>query len=184
MATIEDTIKAMNELIESDGTISIPGLSLQPVAENFVDTKYGAELAKIEDNEEREKLRDQWVKYYTEGDGKEAMELEIANIKANIGAAKDQLTAVGEAAVSSVASNAIPSVITTGAAASAPNPAYALIENKTKKNQLMAMLKQISASLVNAIKSMVAIMFPIPDIVLVIIESLKTAKQAVNSIPV
>ena len=184
MATIEDTIKAMNKLIESDGSVSIPGLELKPVAENFVDKKYGAELQRIEDEEERNKMRDKWVKYYTEGEGKQAMELEIANIKANVGAAKDQLTMVTEAAASSVASNAVPAVITTGSAVSAPNPAYAMIENKTKKNQLLAMLKSIGAFLVNAMKSMVAIMFPIPDVVLALINTLTAAKQTVNAIPV
>lgn len=184
MATIQETIDAMNELIDSDGAISIPGLSLKPIAENFVDTKYGAELAKIEDKDEREKMRQKWISYYTEGDGKGMLELEIANIKANVGAAKDQLKMVGEAAASSVASNEVPAVITTGAAASAPNPAYTLIENKTKKNQLLAMLKSVGAFLVNAVKSMVAIMFQIPDMVLSLIKTLTTTKQVVNAIPV
>lgn len=184
MASIQETVDAMNELINSDGTIDIPGLSLRPIAENYVDTKYNAELQKIEDKDEREKLRQKWVDYYIKGDGKEVLELEISNIKANIIAAKDQLVMVADAAVSSVASNAIPSVITTGAAASVPNPAHALIENKTKKNQLLAMLKTIGTFLINAIKSMVAIMFQIPDMVLVLIKTLTTTKQIVNSIPV
>lgn len=184
MASIQETIDAMNELIDSDGAVSIPGLSLKPIAENFVDTKYAADLAKIEDKDEREKMRQQWISYYTEGDGKSVLELEIANIKANVGAAQDQLKMVAIATASTTASNAVPAVITTGAAASVPNPAYALIENKTKKNQLLAMLKSIGAFLINAIKSMVAIMFQIPDMILALIKTLTTAKQTVNAIPV
>lgn len=184
MASIQETIDAMNELIDSDGAISIPGLELDLIAENFVDIKYGAELAKIENKDEREKMRQQWITYYKEGDGKGALQLEIANIKANVSAAKDQLTMVADAAASSVASNAMPAVITTGAAASVPNPAYALIENKTKKNQLLAMLKSVGAFLVNAVKSMVAIMFQIPDMVVALIKTLTTTKQVVNAIPV
>lgn len=184
MATIDETVSAINDLINSDGAVELPGLSLKPVVENFVDTKYGAELAQIADTEEREKLRQQWIDYYMEGDGKAVMELEIANIKASVGAAKDQLKMVGEAAESSVASNAIPAVITVGTATSTANPGYALIENKTKKNQLLAMLKSIGAFLVNALKSMVAILFPIPDMVIALIQLLKTTKQTVNAIPV
>ena len=184
MATIQETIDAMNELINSDETIDIVGLYIDPIAENFVDTKYGFELDKIEDAEEREKLRNQWIDYYKKGDGKTILELEIANIKANVSAAKEQLKSVGEAVKSAVASNSVPAVITTGAAASAPNPAYALIENKTKKEQLLSTLKQIGTFLINAIKSMVAIMFQIPDMVVSLIKTLTTTKQLVNSIPV
>ena len=58
-----------------------------------------------------------------------------------------------------------------------------MIENKTKKNQLLAMLKQVGTFLVNAIKSMIAICFAIPAMVIALIKSLTTAKKAVKSIP-
>lgn len=179
----QEAIDAINDLINSDGAIEIPGLSLEPIAENYVDTKYGAELAQIEDETERENMRQKWIKYYTEGEGKEALELEMINIKANVGAAQDQLKMVGEATTSAVASNTVPQVITTGEATSVPNPAHAMIENKTKKNQLLAMLKQVGTFLVNAIKSMIAICFAIPAMVIALIKSLTTAKKAVKSIP-
>ena len=104
----QEAIDAINDLINSDGAIEIPGLSLEPIAENYVDTKYGAELAQIEDETERENMRQKWIKYYTEGEGKEALELEMINIKANVGAAQDQLKMVGEATTSAVASNTVP----------------------------------------------------------------------------
>ena len=100
------------------------------------------------------------------------------------GAAKDQLKFVTEAAASSIASNAIPAVITVGSASSTANPAYALIENKTKKNQLLAMLKQIGAFLVSLLKSAIEIAFAVPAAVISLIKTLTTAKKAVNSIPV
>lgn len=184
MADLQETMDALNELINSDGAIELPGLSLEPVAEAFVDQKYAKELAAIEDEDMRNNLRQKWVDYYINGDGKIMLELEISSIKANFGAATDQLKMVAEAAASSIASNAIPSVITTGAAASVPNPAYALIENKTKKNQLLAMLKNISVCLVNLLKSAVTIAFPIPGAVLTLITTLTTVKKTVNAIPV
>lgn len=180
----QEILDAIDELINSDGTISIPGLDLDSVVENYVDKKYKFELDKIEDEDERNTLREIWVDYYKKGEGKQAIQLEIASIKSNFSAAKDQLTFVIEAAASSVASNAIPAVITTGAATSVANPAYSIIENKTKKNQLLSMLKQIGAFLVNLLKSAAAIMFTVPAVVLTLIKTLTTAKKAVNSIPV
>jgi hypothetical protein len=183
MSSMDETIKAMDELINSDGTIELPGLSLDEVVENFVETKYGEELKAVSTKEEREKLREKWIKYYKEGEGKQAIQMEINNIKAQYGAAKDQLTYVADAAVSAVASNAIPSVITVGSASSSPNPAYTIIENKTKKNQLLAMLKQIGASLVSLLKSAVSIAFAVPETVITLIKTLTTVKKTVNSIP-
>ena len=180
---MDETIKAMDELINSDGTIELPGLSLDEVVENFVETKYGEELKAVSTKEEREKLREKWINYYKEGEGKQAIQMEINNIKAQYGAAKDQLTYVADAAASAVASNAIPSVITVGSASSSPNPAYTIIENKTKKNQLLAMLKQIGASLVSLLKSAVSIAFAVPEAVITLIKTLTTVKKTVNSIP-
>lgn len=184
MSNIDEALEAMDELINSDEAVSLPGLELDPVVENFVDEKYGSQLSEIKDEEERKKMRNKWVKYYKEGEGKQTVQMEINNIKAMYGAAKDQLQFVTEAAASSVASNAIPAVITVGTATSTANPAYALIENKTKKNQLLAMLKQIGAFLVSLLKSAVEIAFAVPDAVINLIKTLATAKKTVNSIPV
>ena len=49
----QEALDAMDELINSDGTIDLPGLDIDTVAENYVDKKYGEELNKIEDKEER-----------------------------------------------------------------------------------------------------------------------------------
>lgn len=184
MDNTQQTLDIMNELINSDSTIELPGLNLDEVAETFVQMKYGENLNAISDEEERESLRNKWIDYYKNGEGKITMQVEINSIKANFGAATDQLKFVAEAAASSVASNAIPSVITVGTATSAPNPAYTFIENKTKKNQLLAMLKNIGACLVNLLKSAIKIGFSIPDAVLTLIQTLTTVKKTVNSIPV
>lgn len=184
MSSTEEALDAMDELINSDGTVSLPGLELDPIVEHFVDEKYGSQLSEIKDEEERKKMRDKWVKYYKEGDGKQTIKMEMNNIKAMYGAAKDQLQFVTEAAASSVASNAIPAVITVGTATSTANPAYTVIENKTKKNQLLAILKQIGAFLVSLLKSAVEIAFAVPISVINLIKTLTKAKKAVNSIPV
>lgn len=179
----QKALDAMNGLINSDGAVELPGLDLDTIARNFVEVKYGHQLESIEDAKVKEQLKEQWLKYYTEGEGKATLQVEINTIKANFSSAKDQLTFVAEAAASSVASNMIPSVITVGTATSTPNPAYTIIENKTKKNQLLAMLKNISACLVNLLKSAVSIAFQIPEIVLTLITTLTTVKKTVNAIP-
>lgn len=184
MDSTQQALDAMNELINSDGAVELPGLDLDTVAETFVQSKYGKELDAIEDAEERKKLKEQWVDYYKNGEGKAGLQMEINTIKSNFGAATDQLKFVAEAAASSIASNTIPSVITVGTATSTPNPAYTLIENKTKKNQLLAMLKNISSCLVNLLKAAVTIAFPIPAVVLTLIKNLTTVKKTVNAIPV
>lgn len=184
MSSTEEALKAIDEIINSDGTVSLPGLELDEVVEHFVDEKYGSKLSEIKDDGERKKMRDKWVKYYKEGEGNQNIKMEINNIKAMYGAAKDQLQFVTEAAESSVASNAIPSVITVGTATSTANPAYSLIENKTKKNQLLSMLKQIGAFLVSLLKSAVEIAFAVPVAVINLIKTLTTVKKTVNSIPV
>lgn len=180
----QKALDAMNKLINSDGAVELPGLDLDTVAETFVQSKYSKDLDAVEDAEERKKLKEKWVDYYKNGEGRVGLEVEINTIKANFGAATEQLKFVGEAAASSIASNVIPSVITVGTATSAPNPAYVLIENKTKKNQLLAMLKNISACLVNLLKSAISIAFPIPAVVTTLISTLATVKSTVNAIPV
>lgn len=179
-----EALNLIDELIKSDGDVNLPGLDLDSVVDNFVDVKYGKELSEIKDEEQRKKLRKKWVDYYTKGEGKENMMIEIDSIKSNYSAAKDQLQFVADATVSSTASNAVPAVITVGSASSTPNPAYTLIENKTKKNQLLAMLKSVGAFLINLLKSAVAICFAVPAAVISLIKTLTTTKKAVNSIPV
>ena len=88
----QEALDAMDELINSDGTIDLPGLDIDTVAENYVDKKYGEELNKIEDKEERDKMRQKWVDYYKSGEGKSMLQLEINSIKAKLAAAKEQLT--------------------------------------------------------------------------------------------
>ena len=129
-------------------------------------------------------LREKWLNYYKNGDGKEAIKSEINSIKSNFSAAQDGLNYVKEAAESSIASNALPSVITTGEAVSVPNTSYVLIENKTKKNNLLAMLKQISNCLVQLLSSAVKIAFAVPAAIVTMIKSLTTIKETVNAIPV
>lgn len=180
----QEILEAMDELINSDGGIELPGLDVETIAKNFVEVNYGEQLSKLPNKEEAEQLKDRWVSYYKDGAAKAAIQMEINTIKSSFVAARDQLKYATEAAASAVASNAVPAVITVGSASSTANPAYALIENKTKMNQLLSTLKNVEANLVTLLKSSAQIAFPIPTEVTTLITTLSDVKKTVNSIPV
>lgn len=181
---MEQILEAMDELINSDGGIELPGLDVETIAKNFVEVNYGEQLSKLPNKEEAEQLKDRWVSYYKDGAARSAIQMEINTIKSSFVAARDQLKYATEAAASAVASNAVPAVITVGSASSTANPAYALIENKTKMNQLLSTLKNVEANLVTLLKSSAQIAFPIPTEVTTLITTLADVKKTVNAIPV
>ena len=109
--------------------------------------------------------------------------MEIAKIKANFASAKSSIETVAKAAVSAVASNAVPAVITVGQAASTPNPGYATIENQTKKAQLQATLNGAAKALTDLVQAAIMIAFPLPGVILAVIKLLTTTKKAVDAIP-
>ena len=181
--TIDEMVAAMEDLINSDEVVSIPGLDLKSVAENYVNVRYKPQLDEVKDEKLKEELRQKWITYYFEGDGKIILQMEIASIKANFAVAKESLTNIVTSVGQQLSMAAVPSVITVGSAPSTPNPAYTLLDNMQKKEVLKATLKQVSNSLVELLKSAIKIAFPIPDAVGAIIETLKTTKTVVNSIP-
>ena len=180
MATIDEMTITMNRLIDSEGSVSIPGLDFSSVVDNLVEKKYADSLSACETSTERMEMKDRLSKYYTEGEGKLAVQTEIASIKSNFSAAKDQLSFVSEAVVANAASNLLPPMIGTVS----PNPAYIYAENKVKLNQMKAMLKNISACIVNLLKSAINLMFQLPSSVMAVIDTFATVKSAVESIPV
>lgn len=182
--SIDEMKVAIDDLVNSDEKIEIPGLQLSSVAEHLVDTKHKNELDEIENEKDRSDKRQELIEYYVEGNGKDMVEMEINSIKSNFSAAKAQLEQIADAAVSAVASNAVPAVITVGQATSTANTAYALIENKTKKTQLLSMLKTVENFLVNLLVSAVKIAFEIPAMIGNLITLLATTKKTINSIPV
>lgn len=181
MATIDEMTTTMNRLIDSEGSVSIPGLDFFSVVDNLVEKKYADSLSACETSTERMEMKDRLSKYYTEGEGKLAVQTEIASIKSNFSAVKDQLSFVSEAVVANTASNALPPML---GAAVAPNPLYIVAENKVKLNQMKAMLKNISACIVNLLKSAINLMFQLPSSVMAVIDTFATVKSAVESIPV
>lgn len=183
MATIAEMQDAIDRLINSDETISIPGLDFDSVVDNIVETNYKEQLDKVTHPEERKRVKDGLVNYY-KNSGKQAIQEKINEIKSAFANIKSQVTNIQNAVTNAVASNAIPSVITVGTATSTPNPAYFLLDNANKKNTLMGMVKSAEDSAVKLLNAAINICFPVPDMVMTTINGLTTVKTVVNSMTV
>lgn len=182
MYNVNETLELINNLIGDDN--ALPGLDFDTVVDNFVEVKYKSTLDQVSSKEERDALLDKWTKYYKEGEGKLTIQMEISTIKSNYSAVQDQLKYATEAIASTTASNAIPPVITVGSATSSPNPAYYLIENKTKVNQISSIIKGAEANMVNLLKSSAQIAFQVPSQITQLINTLAQVKEKLNSIPI
>lgn len=184
MAYNEDaSLSVLNDLTNAQGGADIPGLSVEEVVPGLVEAKHGDQLAAIENEEARNEKRAELEDYYSKGKGKTVVQMEIAKIKTNFASAKSSIETVAKAAVSAVASNAVPAVITVGQAASTPNPGYATIENQTKKAQLQATLNSAAKALTDLVQAAIMIAFPLPGVILAVIKLLTTTKKAVDAIP-
>ena len=109
MAYNEDaSLSVLNDLTNAQGGADIPGLSVEEVVPGLVEAKHGDQLAAIENEEARNEKRAELEDYYSKGKGKTVVQMEIAKIKANFASAKSSIETVAKAAVSAVASNAVP----------------------------------------------------------------------------
>lgn len=95
----------------------------------------------------------------------------------------DQLGEIQKAITQTTASNLIPSVITTGAAASVPNPAYTVIENAQKKATIKTMISAASTIAAEMLLAAIELYFELPDAVMILIDTLKSLLLLVNAIP-
>ena len=82
-----------------------------------------------------------------------------------------------------MASSAIPSVITTGAASSVPNPAYTAIEIKQKKAAAKVALIATITVAADMLFAAADLQFEVPDFIMALIESLKALVIILNAIP-
>jgi len=183
MATIKEMQDAMNDLINSDGVVTIPGLNFDSVVDNMVNIKYKEQLDNIQNPEDREEAKNNLISYYY-GDARSSVEKSISVIKSNYSAVKDGLSTMSVAITATTASNVIPSVITVGTATSTPNPLYFVVENNQKKNTLLSMLKTLSNLMVELISSAIDILFQLPSIVMDLIGVITSTKSLLNAIPV
>ena len=175
-----EVMELINDLVGDNSGITI---NTNEVIDNYVNTTYASQLNAVDNEDEREKMRNTWKEYYTDGDGRQFIDSEIMNIKVQFSAAKENLNQVSEGTANAVASNAVPAVITVGTATSSPNPVYALMENKSKINTLRSILQTIAICIASLLQSIAKLCMPIPEAVLALIKVLASTKKAVDAIP-
>lgn len=183
MATISEMLESVNELIVLNAMTAIPFPDDDVLIENYVDKKHKTSLERILDPEEREKMRQTLIEYFKNGGGKDQITKLKLEFKLMFAKLKEQIDEIKKAIQNTTASNAVPSVITTGAATSAPNPAYTMIENAQKKAALTAMISTASMIAATMLLSAADLQFEVPDEVMLLIDSLKALVILVKAIP-
>lgn len=161
----------------------IPGLTMDTVVDNYVETEFKDTLDGITDPEERQKTKNRFVEHYITGPGKQFVEDTIQQLKYFYKQAYDGLQSLQSSIAKVTASNAIPAVITVGSASSTPNPAYTAIDNSQKKHSLMAILKSITDFLQKLFAYAILIDFVLPQEVQVLVTTLATVTSLINAIP-
>lgn len=184
MATINEMLEAVNELIVLNSATAVPLPDDDKLIENYVDKKHKTSLEKIFNKEEREKMRKTLIEYFKEGGGKAEIQSLKINFKLMYTKLKDQIEEIKQSIENTTASNAIPSVLTTGAATSVPNPAYTIIENAQKKAAITAAISTASMIAAQMLLSAADLQFEVPDAVMALIDALKALVLLVKAIPV
>lgn len=172
----------INELIESDGAVNIPGLSADEVVPTLVDKKHAKELQGIQNPKDREDKRNELIDYYKNDAGREMVDGEINTIKMNFSALKSQLESVKKSVQSTISQAAVPAVITVGSASSSPNPAYSVLDAKSKRDNLLALLKTASIAAAAMLISSQKLGFSIPQEVVALITLLSQTKKTVKTL--
>ncbi|BEG61631.1 hypothetical protein [Coprobacter fastidiosus] len=180
-ATVEELKKAVDDLVkdETNNSSEIPGLNYISVRDNYIQINHKEQLEALEE-EAREKLNIQLQEYY-DNIMKNKFETAIYIIKMNFNSIVVGLKMIAEMTADAISSVLIPSVISTPP--STPNPAYTALENKQKKNNMLNLLKNIATMFLTLLQTMIEIAFPCPKFILDMLETLKTTKKAVDTVP-
>ena len=177
----ESDIMARSQIKRLQGSSSIK-LDNDAILDNYIEVEYKDRLAAIEDKKEREKYKKRIKKEYTEGEYKSWFDNQIASLNDLLKKCEDSLANAKAAATQVVASNAIPAVITVGAA-STPNPAYTAIDNAQKKKTLLCVLKDINTDIQGVLTTAMLIHWALPQEVTNFIELYVALSSVINAIP-
>lgn len=182
MATIEDLRNSIQNLMESEGyNVSIPGLDKDSILDNYVLVKHGEELSRLPEEEQQEefdRLRSQYENIM--GD---TFDMYIQRVKAAYQNALNTLTAMATSISTTIGMAAVPAVLTVGSATSTANPAYSVMEAQVKVNNFKDTLSKVGKDLLELCQMCLVMMFPLPDAIIGVIDTLAEVKKAVNTIP-
>jgi hypothetical protein len=177
----EDTIAKMQKLVEdlskSQGK-DIPGLNFENVSNIIIekDENFQKSLEGYS-SEERKKIIDQYKQTI-----KDDVNSAIASIKLAYSNIVNGIESIGKTVEAAIISIALPPAISVPPAA--PNPLYSLSEAKQKKNQLTLILDTLFYYFNIILTTSIKIMFPLPEIILVLLDNLVTTKKLLDTIPI
>lgn len=158
--------------------MSLPGLNLEDVVDNMVETLYG---------EYPQEKKDSLKEYYTTGGGSENVKKNIEAIQKGYETTEDGLQSLSESAaiVPSISDTNSVIVVTVGQASSTttPNPAWNTMFNKFAKGCLSSQASMVEKSLSDMLSNCKAISYEPPEQILKLESTLNKVKDLINSIP-
>ena len=177
-AVEEDVDKAAKEALANlRGSISVPGLDPSSVVDKYCEVEFKESLDNAATPEKREEMKKKFVDYYITGPGKSFIDECIYK------QAKEGLESLQTSVAKVTASNAIPSVLTTGSATSTANPAWTVIENSQKKNSLASIIKSVTDFLSGVLRYCILLHFEVPSPIMATITLLGTVSGLIDAIP-
>lgn len=183
-AVEEDVDKAAKEALANlRGSISVPGLDPSSVVDKYCEVEFKESLDNATTPEKREEMKKKFVDYYIVGPGKSFIDECISQIQFYYKQAKEGLESLQTSVAKVTASNAIPSVLTTGAATSTANPAWTVIENSQKKNSLASIIKSVTDFLSGVLRYCILLHFEVPSPIMATITLLGTVSGLIDAIP-
>lgn len=178
------TIERQKELLaQLGGSIEVPGLSFDLVIDGMVENNpsYKAKLDALETKEQRAELKSQIINSLKTV-GTDYINEQINTIKSTIQVVTEGVAQLTENVTTTIATALIPPAI--GVPPVLPNPAYVLLENKTKKNTFLSLCNSLLQTFQRLLQAAVNIFFVLPEAVIALLETILTVKDTISAIPV
>lgn len=170
----------LTELVNSSSDISLPGLDFNTVVENIVVKKYSKDLDKLS-KEDKKKEKEKLINYYKTTAFNE-INSNIIKVKSCTNSLKIQVDNIQTSITNTISTLALPSVVSVPPAA--PNPVYAVFDNKQKVAIITSLIASTALIIIDLLDASIKIQYELPDFVIVLIETFKTLKQSLSSIPI
>jgi len=165
------------------GSIEVPGLDFNSVIDGMVENNptYKAKLDALPTKEQRAEQKSQIIDSL-KSTGSDYINEQIATIKSSIQTVTEGTVQLTENVATTIATALMPPAI--GVPPVAPNPAYVLLENKTKKNTFSSLCNTLLQTFQRLLQAAVNIFFILPDTVIALLQTILAVKDLINTIPV
>ena len=169
----------IDKLVNLNGGCDIE-LDKSKITENLIQKKYETQLNSFIYPDERQAYLTQTRQFYTQGAGSDAINDYMNQFKQNYANYRQGIAKIKTSAVNITASNAIPAVITTGAATSVSNPAYTAIDNLQKLTALQSSLSVVINVVISMLSAAAALYLTLPKSLTDEINDLQDIKKDVD----